>query len=190
MKAHRPKKEKSKVKIGDTFGSLTVLGDGKPYQEKKGKRFTFECRCDCGSTVHVTGYRLLRIKGTKSCGCQPNKYTLERRRKAGMADDFCMTPHNKAERAKFGFLIKKKIRKRDAHTCQLCGQIGRTLHVHHVRPWRSHVELRFDERNLITLCKSCHLYKAHSGSFNAITDEKIAATLLEILLKKYQLPLS
>lgn len=83
-----------------------------------------------------------------------------------------------------------KVLARDNHTCQYCGTTNATLNVHHVVPFKKiidsiieeHPELNAeniedkqklygaivsDERfldmgNLITLCKDCHLYKAHN----------------------------
>lgn len=82
------------------------------------------------------------------------------------------------------------IAKRDGYACQLCGASHTALHIHHIEEFSKivedicgeHPELnpanvddrmslyniithdkRFlDENNLITLCKSCHLFKIHN----------------------------
>jgi 5-methylcytosine-specific restriction endonuclease McrA len=64
---------------------------------------------------------------------------------------------------------RDKARKRDNHTCQVCGlskaDIGRNPDVHHIIPFRefAYVEAENDFylqanhlSNLITLCSSCH----------------------------------
>ena len=46
--------------------------------------------------------------------------------------------------------------KRDEFLCALCQESTKTLEAHHIRPWRSHPELRFQLSNGITLCRRCH----------------------------------
>lgn len=58
--------------------------------------------------------------------------------------------------------------KRDFWTCQKCGFHGQKpdMIAHHVKPWSSHHELRFDVSNGITLCRACHcaLHKPRTGT--------------------------
>lgn len=82
------------------------------------------------------------------------------------------------------------VAKRDNYTCQLCGATHTVLHIHHIIPFSEIVntivsehpnlnpdivedrlnlyqiiihDKRFlDETNLITFCKSCHLYEIHN----------------------------
>lgn len=52
---------------------------------------------------------------------------------------------------------------RDLFTCQECGDAkGGNLRAHHVKPFASHPELRFDVSNGVTLCDPCH-DKKHYG---------------------------
>jgi len=53
----------------------------------------------------------------------------------------------------------RRIYKRDGHACLRCGSRGtgaRGLHAHHVKPWAGNEALRFDENNIVTLCRKCH----------------------------------
>jgi hypothetical protein len=50
---------------GQRFGRLAVV---RILSERKGERVVWECRCECGRIVNVTGHDL-RAGHTKSCGC-------------------------------------------------------------------------------------------------------------------------
>lgn len=58
--------------------------------------------------------------------------------------------------------LRLKIFERDAWTCQCCGAMDRTLHVHHLwyvprkEPWETPME------GLLTLCDDCHTYERES----------------------------
>jgi len=56
---------KIKIKIGDKFSRLTVIGYA--GKTKRGERL-WKCRCECGRTTNVITARLLSGK-TRSCGC-------------------------------------------------------------------------------------------------------------------------
>ena len=44
---------------------------------------------------------------------------------------------------------------RDDWVCQDC-RATKELHVHHIKTYKNHIELRLDLNNGITLCKKCH----------------------------------
>lgn len=53
--------------------------------------------------------------------------------------------------------VRRRVLKRDGGKCQMpsCGSRKR-LNVHHIQPWSKASSLRFDENNLIVLCRKCH----------------------------------
>jgi len=56
---------------------------------------------------------------------------------------------------------KKEVLERDNHTCRKCGNTNRSnsyvlIHAHHVKPFATFPELRFEISNGLTLCKKCH----------------------------------
>lgn len=64
---------------------------------------------------------------------------------------------------------RKKVYERDNYTCQKCGERSGNghsvvLHPHHIKPFATHAELRYELSNGITLCESCHK-KEHKHVF-------------------------
>lgn len=51
---------------------------------------------------------------------------------------------------------RRKVFLRDGHQCQMCGQPGGELEVHHIRPKRLFPHLTLELNNGIVLCKFCH----------------------------------
>jgi 5-methylcytosine-specific restriction endonuclease McrA len=59
--------------------------------------------------------------------------------------------------------LRKLVLARDNYTCQICGSTE-SLHCHHyVGVWQDQLESA-DMDNCVTLCRNCHIYKAHSQS--------------------------
>ena len=59
----------TKIKIGDKFGRLTVIGFAGHSRTKSGKsKLLVKCKCSCGNVV-ITPSSNLTTGDTKSCGC-------------------------------------------------------------------------------------------------------------------------
>lgn len=70
----------------------------------------------------------------------------------------CKSPISRQIRTSEQYKIwAKTIKQRDNYTYQKCNKRGNgELHAHHIKPFASYPELRFDINNGITYCKACH----------------------------------
>ena len=61
----------------------------------------------------------------------------------------------------------RKARALHMQTDKLCNACGtdKELEVHHVEPWHLFPDKRYDQANLITLCRCCHLRYGHGLNF-------------------------
>ncbi len=81
-----------------------------------------------------------------------------------------ISPQNEVVRKSLDYsLWREGVFERDNYTCQECGDKngnGHTVHLeaHHIKPFYSNPELRFDISNGITLCKKCHRLTDNFGS--------------------------
>lgn len=53
-------------------------------------------------------------------------------------------------------LWREAVLARDNWTCQICGQIGGILEIHHIKSFSKFVNLRTSISNGVTYCKKCH----------------------------------
>lgn len=73
-----------------------------------------------------------------------------------------ITPEHKRIRSSKEYKeIRMKCFKRDSYTCQNCGRRRVPgdrviLNAHHIKPFSTHISLRTELDNLITLCNECH----------------------------------
>lgn len=72
------------------------------------------------------------------------------------------------------FVCRKDILKRDNYCCQLCKSKNK-LELHHILPVKNDIESNYidDPKNLIILCRECHLKKAHNGYYGRINNDII-----------------
>ena len=77
--------------------------------------------------------------------------------------------------------IKPLILKRDNYRCRLCGNT-QAQELHHIFPVKVSPERVLDPKNLVILCKQCHLYVAHPGGnlkgVNPIIQTELSAIAL------------
>lgn len=150
---------------GSRFGRLTVTLEASSLE--------IHCQCDCGNST-VVRRSSLTLGYTKSCGC----FQIEVSKARGQGD------LNTQLRTAFRE-VSRAVKIRDNFTCVLCGVRGAILHTHHIEPWSKTESLRFDPLNLVTLCKPCHLDKAHNGAVRGPLNTDIAAFLKQHVFSKY-----
>lgn len=155
---------------GTKFGRLTPIAkyeivDLRSNPSKWERRTHWTCLCDCGKQIVCCAKNLIN-GNTKSCDCL-DRDTLLARNKTMVGDkhphwDPTLTEEDRA-RNRLGCAdqvsmqrINKQVRDRDGKVCFLCKERRGRLEVHHLEPWKTCRRLRFDPRNLITLCKTCH----------------------------------
>ena len=93
---------------------------------------------------------------TEKCVCRVQAY--KQRRQLKNETDIEATKFYKSAKWR---KLRKSIVSRDGGHCQSClikyNRIeSRNLEIHHIKPRSKYPELRFEESNLITLCKSCN----------------------------------
>jgi hypothetical protein len=158
------------IKPGTIFGKLTIIA--LVGQTKCGHNL-YNCLCSCGNNKVINKSRLLS-GNTKSCGClrieHIQKIKQLYRISKGFDPDVLMSLANELDRNKLN-KISKQVKQRDNFTCVLCSGKGKILHTHHIIPFSQNIALRLDPKNLITLCKRCHIDKAHSGNFTGLNKE-------------------
>lgn len=165
-KHHRPE---SIQKMKESLKGRVPSNLGKAMSEEQKIKISLSKK---GQKPWNTGMKLPGIGGRKPGGIPWNKYMT------GLSTGFPKGQHNTKIAGENHYAWKggvssenKKVRdslemrmacadskERDNYTCQMpeCGIRGGKLHSHHVKPFRSHLELRFEISNLITLCEECH----------------------------------
>lgn len=157
------------------------------------KQTSWLCRCDCGKEIVLLSCHF-KSGNTKSCGCynrelgsqRLNKYNQEYRISKGRDPNILISTEDEADRTKFKDSGKiQEILKRDNHTCQFCPDIHEDLEVHHILTWSEYPELRYENTNLITLCKICHVPIIHNNNPKFKPSDQTTQMLQDIIKRIY-----
>ena len=171
--------------INQKYGRLLVISyvDTDQYE-----RCRWLCKCDCGKEKVVPS-NYLRTGKTKSCGCLNSELLIQRHKtyriSKGLNPDEPIDQRDRKEFQNSGII--EEILKRDHYTCQCCYLVKNQLQVHHILHWSTHIELRYEKKNLITLCKKCHRDIIHNGDTLLPADEKTIKFLINKIERIYQL---
>jgi hypothetical protein len=153
------------LEVGDRFGRLVVVG----ISDRRGNdgQYYYDCECECGETITTQRHSL--VSGlTRSCGCLQREAASEiSSAMVGplnpMWDD-TLTDADRRDRKRMyngeyrGW--RRSVLERDRYMCACCDGAD-NLHVHHIRSYIEHQDIRCDIDNGITLCPECHM-KFHS----------------------------
>ena len=169
-------KKNQRLKVGMRFTRLKIIAT-----------YPTKAICDCGNVVNVKTTGSLFNGDKKSCGClnkenaRNKQLTLTRnyRLKKALNPDIPIGDENKLLRDKFAKEAQPNILARDNYTCLLCNIKGKVMNVHHIESWADNPDRRFDETNLITLCKHCHINVVHDGNVHKPCSQKIKDMLFE-----------
>ena len=145
--------------LGKVFGRLTVICFGSGILETNGRTSsTFICKCECGNEVEVRTNSLRRGE-VISCDC----YRKERISETNSGENNHLYNPNLSYEERIARRNvpennrwRKAVYERDNYTCKACSKAGGHLVAHHIVPYSTNKQLRFDVDNGITLCKTCH----------------------------------
>jgi hypothetical protein len=118
------------------------------------KKFKIGICTNCGKTFTMTCFY-----GNKYCSNQCQKSHLQVKYLSENNPNWKGGVKSKNQIGRFSVKYvqwRNSVFKRDLYSCQKCGQIGWSLHSHHIKPWAKNVSLRYELSNGITLCKNCH----------------------------------
>jgi len=181
---------------GFVFGKLTIIKCiGKEVYSDSLRRIWL-CKCECGNDVVIKNIGNLKNGNTQSCGCLNKELiingTKERYRNyrisKGKDPNILLSNISQIERDDFKKSdIIQKVLKRDNYTCQFCPDSYQDLEIHHIKSWSEHSELRYEETNLITLCKICHIPIIHNGNPTLQVHEQTTKLLINKIKQIYEM---
>lgn len=152
--------ETTRLKLtGARFGRLLVASFAGVDQQG---RTVWAAKCDCGRTHLATGHALTSGDVT-SCGCYHSEVMSARRGHLNPNWNPQLSDEDRGARRlgttteRAWSCIAKLARNRDGYRCIVCGRKNYRLVVHHLEPWLTNKNLRYELANLVTLCEPCHV---------------------------------
>lgn len=130
-------KQNKKDLTGKTFGRLTVVGETE--DRNLDGQVTWKCRCQCGNTCLVPTSRLTQ-GNTTSCGCLVKEVAREKFVKLNAHQVGEFHPNWQGGKTEIKMHLrrivcdwKQEVLHINNYTCNITGQIGGKLQVHHLK---------------------------------------------------------
>lgn len=167
--------------IGQIFGRLTVLKFDKNSSRSCKK---YICRCNCVDKTIVSVYlHGLKSGEVKGCGCL-NRENLSKRSKlqtgknhprwnSELTIEERLNTKRREDNPEY-YEWRKLVFERDNYTCQVSGEVGGKLCVHHIYNWADNKELRYTPTNGVTISEKLHkLFHKIYGKRNTTLEQFI-----------------
>jgi 5-methylcytosine-specific restriction endonuclease McrA len=169
---------KTIVAVGDTYGQWVVVA-------KASERPTlWLCRCSCGKEKVMSASPLRSGMSTRCRACgDKHAGSLQRGTHHWNYRHDLTEEYRKQGRLKRALSdplwvkVSAEARRRADYTCAGCGSRGGALNAHHVYPWKTYPELRYDINNCVVLCEACHKDMHHTYGLVEMDPEDTIAWL-------------
>lgn len=128
----------------------------------RGRRTSVDRTClSCGKPLIV---QRGKAKMSERSYCSHRCYGLMNRKLDPSAATYSQERHILMSRGDY-HTWRLAVFTRDHFTCQICGsRTSGTLNAHHVLPWKSHPDRRYDVANGVTCCRDCHRKIKHNAA--------------------------
>lgn len=145
------------------FGQLTAVSyQGFKLISQNRKVHYWSCLCSCGKIIMVTEYSLYRRGVEKCMSCATKKGHEHHSWNSELTEE-----ERNSRRNSRSVTWRKYVFERDNYSCKLSGRKD-NLNAHHLHSWHSHLELRFDISNGVTLTEDLHklFHSLYGKKFN------------------------
>jgi quercetin dioxygenase-like cupin family protein len=127
------------MECSSKYISITRFGQNNPAYKDKQKRICLSCKKEFNYDRGGLGAGRDRMFCSLACS-----HNID-------VKSFTLNPKSGYPR-EWNEKLKKTIKERDNHECQLCSAKENSLHIHHIDYDKTNLE----KENLITLCQKCH----------------------------------
>jgi len=139
------------------------------YKNDKSK---LNCFCSCGKLFAVSFYDMKAGYKCRACWTEAHKGANNCNYNPNLTDE-----ERAQDRGREGKEWSRRRLVKDNFTCARCKHKGGTLNAHHYYNYADNESLRTDDRNGITLCRTCHLEFHNSYGYRNTNRAQLALWL-------------